>query len=314
MTDLSQWPAIVLAAGRATRLRPLSLVRAKAAMPVAGQTIIERILRWLQAAGVHDVIINLHHRPETITAIVGDGSQFGVRVRYSWERTLLGSAGGPRRAMALGDADRYLIVNGDTLTDCDLQATAERHLMTGAAVTMAVVSGDTSRYGGVLVDERDVVHGFGRARSPWRSRHFIGVQTVEANVFAALPDDQPNETVGSLYPSLLAARPGAIRTFDSDAEFLDVGTARDYLTTVAAVAAREGRAFDRGADVNIAADASLERTIVWDHVAIGAGASLIDCVVADGVVVPEDASYRHTVLVPQIHSTDAAASLYAVAL
>src|SRR6185312_12547029 len=77
-------PALVLTAGLATRLRPLSFVRAKAALPVGDQVIVERILRWLAGHGVTDAVLNLHHLPHTITALVGDGMA-GVRVRYSWE-------------------------------------------------------------------------------------------------------------------------------------------------------------------------------------------------------------------------------------
>src|SRR5919112_4472229 len=94
-------PALVLTAGIATRLRPLSFVRAKAALPIAGEPLVRRILRFLQAAGVADVVMNLHHLPHTLTQRVGDGSDIGIRVRYSWESPVLGSAGGPRRALPL---------------------------------------------------------------------------------------------------------------------------------------------------------------------------------------------------------------------
>ena len=82
MTDLSRWPALVLTAGLATRLQPLSSVRAKAALPVAGEALVLRILRSLHAAGVTRVVLNLHHRAETITREVGDGSTLGLSVRY----------------------------------------------------------------------------------------------------------------------------------------------------------------------------------------------------------------------------------------
>jgi NDP-sugar pyrophosphorylase family protein len=87
-------PALVLTAGLATRLRPLSLVRAKAALPVAGEPLACRILRSLGAAGVTDAVLNLHHLPHTLTSLVGDGTGTGLRVRYSWEVPVLGSAGG----------------------------------------------------------------------------------------------------------------------------------------------------------------------------------------------------------------------------
>jgi mannose-1-phosphate guanylyltransferase len=297
MIDLSRWPALVLTAGLATRLRPLSGVRAKAAMPIAGVPIAARILRWLRAAGITRVVLNLHHRPESIAAIVGDGSQFGLHVRYSWEPVILGSAGGPRHALPLLDADRFFIVNGDTLTDVDLRGVADRHLASGAEVTMAVVAGDVDRYGGVLVGRDGRVGGFGKTAPGWRALHFIGVQAVNADVFWPLPDGAPSETVRTLYPRVLQQRPGAIAACESSAEFLDVGTARDYLSTVATISAREQRPFDIGADCEIAADAHLERTIVWDRVTIGAGASLINCVVADDVVIPARARHRDSVLV-----------------
>jgi mannose-1-phosphate guanylyltransferase len=297
MSDLSRWPALVLTAGLATRLRPLSDVRAKAAMPVAGSPIIARILKWLHASGVRRVVLNLHHKPESITSIVGDGTQFGVEVRYSWESVVLGSAGGPRRALPLLDGDRFFIVNGDTLTDCDLRAVAQRHVAAGARVTMAVVEGDVQRYGGVLVDERDRVSGFGKSSPNTRALHFIGVQAADASVFASLSDGEPSETVKMLYPRLLAEERDAIVVYRSAAEFLDVGTPRDYLETVATVARREQREFDIGADCSVAAGALIDRSVLWDRVTIGPGARVINSILADDVVIDAGARVENQVLV-----------------
>ncbi|HXG87982.1 MAG TPA: NDP-sugar synthase [Vicinamibacterales bacterium] len=297
MIDLSEWPALVLTAGLATRLRPVSDVRAKAAMPVAGTPIIGRILSWLREAGVRRVVLNLHHRPETITRIVGDGAEWDLQVRYSWEKQILGSAGGPRRAVALLEATRFLIVNGDTLTDCDVQAVAAHHLETRARVTMAVVPGDVARYGGVLIRPDGFVQGFGKPTADTHALHFIGVQAVDASVFDDVPDDQPSETVRTLYPRLIGERADAIAAYESAAEFLDVGTAADYLSTVATVAARERRRFDIGVDCDIAPDAVLKNTVLWDCVTVGAGAELINCVVTDDVEVPADARFAGSALV-----------------
>src|SRR3954471_374613 len=93
--------ALVLTAGLGTRLQPLTSLRAKAAVPVNGETLARRAVRWLVSQGVTDLVLNLHHRPETITGSVGDGSDLGATVRYSWEAPLLGSAGGPRHALPL---------------------------------------------------------------------------------------------------------------------------------------------------------------------------------------------------------------------
>jgi mannose-1-phosphate guanylyltransferase len=299
MIDLAEWPALVLTAGLATRLRPLSDVRAKAAMPVAGTPIIARILEWLHDAGIRRVVLNLHHKPDTIATVVGDGSDWGVEVRYSWERIVLGTAGGPRHALALLEGPRFFVINGDTLTDCNLRAIADQHVATGARVTMAVVPGDVARYGGVLVAADGTVRGFGNALEGTRALHFIGVQAVEADVFAALADNTPCESIRTVYPPMINAEVGAIRAFVSGAEFLDVGTARDYIATVATIAGREGKPFDVGARVAVAPEAVIERTILWDDVQIGQGAQLINCIAADNVVVAAGARYENSVLVAQ---------------
>src|SRR5437762_1641396 len=77
---------MILTAGLGTRLRPLTSVRAKPAIPVGGEPLVRRIARWLAAHGVTDIVLNLHYLPETIAAAVGDGSDLGVRARYSWEQ------------------------------------------------------------------------------------------------------------------------------------------------------------------------------------------------------------------------------------
>src|SRR5438552_4096816 len=125
-------PALVLAAGLGVRLRPLTYVRAKPAIPVAGQPIVRRIIRWLASHGVSDLVINLHHLPHTLTTVVGDGSDLSVRVRYSWEGPqVLGSAGGPRQALSVLGAEQFFVINGDTLTDVDLARLATAHTASG---------------------------------------------------------------------------------------------------------------------------------------------------------------------------------------
>src|SRR6266849_8993539 len=181
-------PALVLAAGLGTRLRPLTLARAKAAAPVDGEPLARRAIRWLVRHGVRDLVLNLHHRPEPITAAVGDGSDLGARVRYSWESPVLGSAGGPRHALPLlldglraGASGTFVLVNGDTLTDADLPAMVAQHRRTGALVTMALIANPRpDKYGGVLLDGDRVFTGFTRRGSPEPSFHFVGPQVVEA--------------------------------------------------------------------------------------------------------------------------------------
>lgn len=290
---------MVLTAGLGTRLQPLSLVRAKPAVPVAGVPLAGRILRWLANAGIGDAVLNLHHRPDTLTAVVGDGSRFGVRVRYSWEPALLGSAGGPARALPLLDARRFFLINGDTLTDLDLQAMARQHVARGARVTMALVPNpDPQHYGGVRVAPDDAVTGFTRRGPDNAGWHFVGVQVVDAEVFAGLNPNEPADSVGGCYRALLAAEPGAVQAYRCEAAFHDIGTAADYLDTCLVVAQREGRP-EALASVSceLAEDVRIERCVLWDRVTVGSGTTLHECVVADDVAVPPGLTLSRRALV-----------------
>ena len=297
--------ALILAAGLGTRLRPLTHLRAKAAVPVNGEPLVRRIAASLVRHGFADLIVNLHHRPATIAAVLGDGGDLGARVRYSWEDPVLGSAGGPRRALPLlvdGSDDpraRFLLVNGDTLTDADLGALVDTHERAGdAAVTMALIRNpEPHKYGGVVV-ERDRVVGFTRAGTVDVSYHFIGLQVAESRVFADLPDGRPSESVNALYPALLAREPRAIAAHVCDATFQDIGTPADYLRTSLELARVEGTRLTAGARASVDASASVERTAIWDDVTVGPGAQLEDTVVADGAAIPAGARYARCAILP----------------
>jgi NDP-sugar pyrophosphorylase family protein len=297
--------ALILAAGLGTRLRPLTRLRAKAALPVNGEPLVRRIARTLAARGFRDLVVNLHHLPATITRLIGDGADLGVRVRYSWEHPVLGSAGGPRHALPLlvdGSRDareRFLLVNGDTLTDADPGELARAHERAGdAAVTMALIPNPRpDKYGGVLV-EGDRVTGFSRPGTAERSYHFIGLQVAEARAFASLPDGQPIESVTNVYPRLLAEDPRAICAFISGAAFQDIGTPADYLTTSVELAAAEGNRLVSGVRVDVHPSAALTDTAVWDDVTIGPGARIEESIVCDGARVPAGARYVRCAILP----------------
>ena len=292
-------PALILTAGLGTRLQPLSFVRAKGALPIGGEPLVRRILRWLGDAGVRDAVLNLHHLPHTLTGAIGDGSDIGMRVRYSWEVPVLGSAGGPRRALPLlkdGATDRpFLVVNGDTLTNVDIGAVVADHRASGALVTMAVLPNvDPQKYGGVTADAEGRFTGFVPRGASEGSFHFIGVQVVEPRAFASVSANTPSE-VRQLYTALVAQEPGSIRLFHSDAEFMDIGTPADYLNTALIIAERE-RVPLSGAGSRIHVSARVERSVLWDDVLVEDGAMLKECVVADGVVVPADTSWHGVTL------------------
>jgi len=293
-------PALVLTAGLGTRLRPLTYVRAKGAVPVNGEPLATRVARWLGANGFRDLVFNLHHHPESIAACLGDGTGFDVRIRYSWEKEVLGSGGGPRHALPLltdGGHERFLIVNGDTLTDVDLDAVLAAHSRSGAQVTMSLIPNPApDKYGGVLVNEEGFVTGFTRRGAVRQSLHFIGVQVVEAHVFLALEDGVSAGSVGELYPKLIARDPRSVAAFVSDASFHDIGSPADCLQTTLDLARVEGPRLV-GARSRVDQSALIERSALWDDVTVEAGARLTQCIVADGVTVPSGSVFERRAIV-----------------
>jgi NDP-sugar pyrophosphorylase family protein len=292
-------PCLVLTAGLGTRLRPLTDILAKPALPVAGQPLIARILRWLAAQGIRDTVLNLSHLPETVAAVVGDGTQFGVRVRYSWEQPVLGSAGGPRHALQLL-GPRFLIVNGDTLTNISVGDVLDTHIRSGAQVTLALVPHPApGRYGGVRVTDAGLIEAFtGRTdAAEGQLWHYIGVQVVEAEVFAALPDNEPAESVGGIYRPLVAR--GLVAAHRCDAVFRDIGQPVDYLDTAFAIAREEGQlgAVIEEGDALYDPAAALDRVILWNGSRVGARTSLTNCIVA-GANVPAGTTAENACLVP----------------
>ena len=298
---MSRAPALVLTAGLGTRLRPLTYVRAKAAVPVNGEPLARRVSRWLAAHGIVEQIFNLHHLPATVAAVLGDGAALGVRIRYSWEPVVLGSAGGPRHALPLladGGSSHFFIVNGDTLTDVDLDSLRRSHLETGALVTMSLVPNPApAKYGGVTVTPDGFVSGFTRPGAEVQSFHFVGVQVAEARAFATLPDGVPSESVLGLYPELIRQSPRAVGAFVSRASFRDIGTPADYLDTSLELALDEGD-FMRSPHARIAPSAALVRSAVWDDVTVAPGARLTECIVAGGANIGEDLSFSRCAIVP----------------
>ena len=277
-------PALILTAGLATRLRPLSLVRAKAALPVAGSPLVVRIIRWLRQNGVSEVVLNLHHMPETLSRIVGDGQDLGVRARYSWETPVLGSAGGPKRAAPILGAPRFLVVNGDTLTTLDLAPLLDHHVRSGALVTMAGVPNiEPHKYSGLIATPDGAFAGVAPRGSQQPSYHYFGVQVVDAAALQTVPSDMPYESVAALYPALNAAHPGCVRVWPVDTTYHDIGTPLDYYATSMAFAEREGTA-------------AAHRSILWDRVEIGDGATVERCIVTDGAQIPARTAWKDQII------------------
>ena len=290
--------ALVLTAGLGTRLHPLTLVRAKPAVPVAGEPLIRRIVGWLVASGVSKLTLNLHHLPVTITSVLGDGSDLGAAVRYSWEQpVVLGSAGGPRLALPIVGGDTFFIVNGDTLTDVDLDAISDTHRRAGALVTLALMPNpEPAKYGGVQLDGQQRVVGFvPRGPRAAGSFHFVGVQLVHGQVFSSISAGTVANSIGGVYDRLVEERPGSVVGFVSSCRFVDIGSVPDYLR--ASTLLRTSTSIPGSAGGRIDPTARVIDSIIWDDVQVGAQAVVERCVVTDGVSVPAGAAFSDQILI-----------------
>ncbi|HLH23999.1 MAG TPA: nucleotidyltransferase family protein [Chloroflexota bacterium] len=236
--------ALVLAAGKSTRIQPVAPDRPKPLIVVAGQTVLERNLRQLAAAGVRDVWINLHYRGEQIAALIGDGARLGLHVRYSWEPDLLGTAGAAKKLEAALAADTFLVVYGDNLTALDLAALTAQHRARAAVATIAVFDRDrvpnTGLAGGrVVVDAEGRVMRFvegGAADSPYVN---AGVYALEPRVLAAIAPGAFADFGRDVFP-LLLEHGARVDAFPIDGYCLGIDTPEGLARANALVADLEG--------------------------------------------------------------------------
>jgi len=206
--------ALVLAAGEGTRLRPLTLDLPKAMVPVDGQPMLAHTIAWLARHGIRDVAVNLHHCPDVITDFFGDGSARGMRITYSYEDRLVGTAGAARRLAGFLRDGPFLVVYGDVLTDLDLDALLAFHReRTGAdpatAATLALYRvPNPTEVGLVGLDGSGRITRFVEKPRPeevFTDLANAGVLVAEPAVLDAIPDGEFADFGLDVLPALLAA-------------------------------------------------------------------------------------------------------------
>ena len=170
-------------------------------------------------------------------------------------------------------------------------------MSSSALITLALTENRApDRYSGVRLDGASRVIGFVPRGSSVHSFHLIGVQVARAEAFAALPAGRPLNSVGGVYDELIARQPGSILGFICDAAFWDIGTVSDYWKT--SMAFLDGASEDQhhGRGVRIDPSARVIKSVLWDNVTIGAGSVLNECIVTDGVRVPDGSTFYRTIL------------------
>lgn len=307
--------AIVLVGGEGTRLRPLTFTTPKPLLPIANQPFLERQLVWLSNHGISEVILSMGYLPDVFHAhfrdATGRDTFLGIRLEYAVESEPLGTAGAIRFA-AEGIRERFVVCNGDVLTDLDLSAMVEFHDSRGAEATIALTQvEDPSAFGVVPTEADGGVIAFvekpapGMAPSDWIN---AGTYVIEPGFLDRIPPRLNVSVERETFPRLLE-QPGHLFGYRSDAYWLDIGTPEKYLEAHADVLrGRVGRPPTPGArelsegvwtqgDATIEPGATvLSPALLGPGARVESGARVRDSVLGSGAVVERGAVLEAAVL------------------
>jgi len=319
--------AVILVGGEGTRLRPLTSTVPKTVVPLVDRPLIVYMLEWLRGHGVDDVIMSCGFLATGVREVLGDGSQLGIHLRFVEEPEPRGTAGALKYAEDLLD-DRFLMLNGDVLTDLDLGAQIAQHEATGAAGTLALVPvADPSSYGLVSLRDDNSVEEFLEKPSPDEpiATKLIsaGAYVLQRSVLDIIPPDQKVSIEREVWPRLVGN--GLYGFADATAYWIDIGTPARYLQVTfdilegnvrSEVGARLGESFvdvDETATVDgrVVPPAVVERdayiaggaqvgplAVVADGVSIGAGSVVERSVVLRGASIGESCVLRDCIVCP----------------
>lgn len=223
--------AMVLAAGKGTRLAPLTDVLPKPMAPVAGKPIIGHIFELLQASGVTEAYVNVYHLAESILGHYGHESLMnGMTVNITREESLMGTAGGVRRISDRFD-DTFVVIMGDALTDVDLREIIAFHKERGAAATLALMRvEDTSQYGVVELDSEGNILAFQEKPEPEEAISTLantGIYVLEPRVLEYIPEDTFFDFANDVFPRLLESGEKFVGC-EGDFYWSDIGNLEAY--------------------------------------------------------------------------------------
>ena len=223
--------AILLAGGQGRRLRSITGKLPKPMVPLVGVPVLDRLLELLRRNGFTDVCATLCYRPEVIQEHCGDGSGYGVHLRYRIETEPRGTAGAVRACSDFYGRDDFLVISGDAACSFDLLQLYRQHQSSGAAVTVALYpDAEPLQYGLVLQDREGYVRHF-IEKPDWP--HVVtdlvntGIYIVSPRAMTYVPEDTPFDFASDLFPLLLAANE-PILGVPMDGYWCDIGTPRAY--------------------------------------------------------------------------------------
>jgi mannose-1-phosphate guanylyltransferase/mannose-1-phosphate guanylyltransferase/phosphomannomutase len=223
---------MILAGGLSTRLYPLTKSVPKPLVPVAGVPNAAHLMRYLKAYGFDQIIINVHYLAEAIVEALGDGSRYGVKLHYSYERELLGSAGGLKNVQSFFDDEPFVVIGCDEVTDIRLDDVLAFHRKREAIATIGLVECEVvDQYGVVVLDDRAKIVGF-QEKPPKGTESSklanTGIYVFSPEIFEHIPADEFYDFGKQVFPSLQGAGEPFYGFHALGAYWADIGTPSEY--------------------------------------------------------------------------------------
>ncbi|MEE2961564.1 MAG: NDP-sugar synthase [Myxococcota bacterium] len=232
----------ILAAGFGKRFLPVTESLPKPMFPIGGCPLIVCAISFLKKHGIVDIVINLHHLGHSIEKYLGDGTEFGVNLSYSFEDEILGTGGALKKQSNFLRDETFVVMNSDILFDFDLQAAIDSHKASSALGTMVLrCPARDADYGKIEIDEESRIRrilGTGESESTLRAMHFTGCQILEPEFMEFIPPDVETCIVRYAYKKALADGK-TLCGFELEGGWYDAGTPPLYWSVNRAVLARE---------------------------------------------------------------------------
>src|SRR2546426_7537354 len=288
--------AMILSAGYGTRLWPLTEDRTKPALPILGKPLVGYVAEYLANFGCREIVVNLHHRPESVVAALGDGSRFGVALTYVEEPTILGTSGALDNARPLLDKETFIVVNGKIITDSDLNAALETHRKTNALVTLVLLPNVARERFSTVETAGRFVRGFGgmppalSGTADFRLGQdaplmFTGIQILEPRIFDYIPRGAFSHSTADVYPKAIA-QGERIAAHVGEGLWYELSTLQRYLDISLALLKAQGRNVDLGRNCLVDEAAQVRDSVLWNDVSVAEGARVQRAVIGDGVQIP----------------------------
>jgi mannose-1-phosphate guanylyltransferase len=291
--------AVILVGGFGTRLRPLTLTTPKNLLPVGHVPMVERVIGHLGGHGVTEAVLSLGYKPDTFLAAYPDGTCAGVKLSYAVEDEPLDTAGAIRFAAGEASIDeRFVVVNGDVLTDLDVTRLVRFHDASGAEATIALHTvEDPSRYGVVVTDVAGQVEAFIEkppADEAPSTAINAGTYVMEPSVLGRIAVGRRVSVERETFPALVADH--SLYALDGNAYWLDAGTPETYLQANLDLLPADGSSIHP--DAVVADSAHVERSVVGAGASIADDATLTEAIVLDGATVEAGARVHRSIVGP----------------